>query len=120
MYFFLLGEHQSKISELEMLLAKLNETVHNLENKKSSSEAIEETYKTKLELLETQLSSAQSAHRQDNEKLKKITVELDTVSENLNWQEANREVDVTWLFWEKMKWSEKLKNISCYIKSREY
>ncbi|XP_042883993.1 citron rho-interacting kinase-like isoform X1 [Penaeus japonicus] len=70
------GEHKSKISELELLLSKLDDTVRSLENKKSSTEACEETFQAKLQLLETQLESAKAASEQDKEKCKKLSEDL--------------------------------------------
>ncbi|KAK7071774.1 hypothetical protein SK128_024513, partial [Halocaridina rubra] len=78
------GEHQTKISELELLLTKLNETVQNLESKKSPSEAIEDMFSTKLKLLETQLSAAQAAHSTDKEKLMKLSDELQQAKRDLS------------------------------------
>lgn len=73
------GEHKAKISELEQLLTKLGETVTLLEGKKNS-EPCEETYKAKLECLETQLDSARSALTQEKEKVKKLAEDLKQVS----------------------------------------
>lgn len=70
------GEHKSKIAELEMLLSKLSETVNSLESKKSSTQAFEETYQAKLQLLETQLESVRTTHSQDKEKVTKLSEEL--------------------------------------------
>lgn len=80
-YFLLIfpGEHKTKISELELLLTKLDEAVHNLESKKVSAQSCEETYMTKLQLLETQLESSRAAHSQDKEKLKRLSDELQQV-----------------------------------------
>lgn len=70
------GEHKSKISELELLLSKLDDTVRSLENKKSSTEACAETFQAKLQLLEAQLESAKAASEQDKEKAKKLCEDL--------------------------------------------
>ncbi|XP_063605169.1 citron rho-interacting kinase-like [Penaeus indicus] len=70
------GEHKSKISELELLLSKLDDTVRSLENKKSSTEACAETFQAKLQLLEAQLESAKAACEQDKEKAKKLSEDL--------------------------------------------
>ncbi|KAK8723357.1 hypothetical protein OTU49_011677 [Cherax quadricarinatus] len=78
------GEHKSKIAELEMLLSRLDETVRNLENKKSSSQACEEMYVAKVELLETQLESTRNAHSQDKESVKKLSDELREVNQQLS------------------------------------
>ncbi|KAG0718655.1 hypothetical protein GWK47_052009 [Chionoecetes opilio] len=75
------GEHRAKISELEHLLAKLDETVNLLEGNKHSTEACEDMYKAKLECLETQLESARSALTQEKEKARKQAEDLKQVCE---------------------------------------
>ena len=75
----LTGEHKAKISELECLLTKLDETINLLEGKKHSTEACEDMYKAKLECLETQLDGARSALTQEKEKLKKLAEDLKQV-----------------------------------------
>lgn len=60
------------------MLAKLDETVQNLESKKSSSQV--EKYQAKVECLETQLESLRSAQAQEKEKVKKLSEELRVVS----------------------------------------
>lgn len=75
----LAGEHKAKISELELLLAKLDETVNQLEGKKHSTEACEDMYKARLECLETQLDSSRSAVAKEKEKVKTLTEDLKQV-----------------------------------------
>ncbi|XP_045599128.2 citron rho-interacting kinase [Procambarus clarkii] len=78
------GEHKSKISELEFLLSRLDETVRTLESKKSSTQACEEMYRAKLQVLETQLEAARSAQVQENENTKKLSNELTEVQKQLS------------------------------------
>lgn len=78
------GEHTAKISELEQLLTKLGETVTLLEGKKHSSESCEETFKAKLECLETQLDSARSALTQEKERREKLADDLKKAKQELS------------------------------------
>lgn len=56
--------------------------MRSLENKKSSTEACEETFQAKLQLLETQLESAKAASEQDKEKCKKLSEDLRVVRDD--------------------------------------
>ena len=75
--------NEKKISELEKVLTSLDETLRNLESKKSSPNN-EEKWKAKIELLETKLQASRDMSVQDKDKVQELLDTLNKKEEELS------------------------------------